>query len=89
MGSNFISGLFLENCMKLCLQEKKGASSKELLNIPISVSLLHEKEYENMLLCSKKRRSASEKRTMTTQKENKKDSILVDILLRSSVAKIM
>lgn len=75
--------------MKLCLQEKKGASSKELLNIPISVSLLHEKEYENMLLCSKKRRSASEKRTMTTQKENKKDSILVDILLRSSVAKIM
>jgi len=33
--------------MKLCVKEllKKGVSSKELLNIPIAVSLLLEKEY--------------------------------------------
>lgn len=49
--------------MKRCLQEKKGL---ELLNIPISVSLLYEKEYENMM--SKKRRSVSEKRTATYEK---------------------
>jgi hypothetical protein len=51
--------------MKRCLQEKKGL---ELLNIPISVSLLYEKEYENMMQCSKKRRSVSEKRTATHEK---------------------
>ena len=49
--------------MKRCLQERV-----ELLNIPISVSLLYEKEYENMMQCSKKRRSVSEKRTTTTEK---------------------
>ena len=56
--------------MKRCLLEKK-----ELLNIPISVSLLYEKEYENMIQCSKKRRSVSEKR-MTTHEKNK--SLLVN-----------
>lgn len=55
--------------MKRCLQERV-----ELLNIPISVSLLYEKEYENMMQCSKKRRSVSEKRTTTTEKNK---SILV------------
>jgi hypothetical protein len=66
--------------MKLCLQEKKGISSKELLNIPISVSLLYEKEYENMIQASKKRRSVSEKRTATHEKNK---SILVDVLIHS------
>lgn len=59
--------------MKCCLQEKV-----ELLNIPISVSLLYEKEYENMMQCPKKRRSVSEKR-MTTHEKNK--SLLVDAAL--------
>ena len=37
--------------------------SKELLNIPISISLLHEQEYENIVrhLQLEKRRSLSEK----------------------------
>lgn len=40
---------------------QKGIS-KELLNIPISNSLLHEREYENVVrLCHEKRRSSSEK----------------------------
>lgn len=50
--------------MKPCLKEalKKGISSNELLNIPISISLLYEKEYENMVrLRNEKRRSSSEK----------------------------
>ena len=49
--------------MKRCLQERV-----ELLNIPISVSLLYEKEYENILQSSKKRRSVSEKRIVTHEK---------------------
>ena len=61
--------------MKRCLLEKKEVISKELLNIPISVSLLYEKEYENMMQCSKKRRSVSEKR-ITTHEKNK--SLLVN-----------
>ena len=61
--------------MKRCLQEKKPLSSKELLNIPISISLLYEKEYENIIQCSKKRRSVSEKR-VTTHEKNK--SLLVN-----------
>ena len=61
--------------MKRCLLEKKEVTSKELLNIPISVSLLYEKEYENMIQYSKKRRSVSEKR-MTTHEKNK--SLLVN-----------
>lgn len=70
--------------MKLCLQEKKGVSAKELLNIPISVSILYEKEYENMMqISNKKRRSVSEKRT-TMHEKNK--SILVDVL---SAAKVL
>jgi hypothetical protein len=65
--------------MKLCLQEKKGTSPKELLNIPISVSLLYEKEYENMMqISNKKRRSVSEKR-MATHEKNKGISIDVSI----------
>ena len=56
--------------MKCCLQEKKEVTSKELLNIPISISLLYEKEYENMMQCPKKRRSVSEKRT-TMHEKNK------------------
>jgi hypothetical protein len=59
--------------MKLCLQEKKETTSKELLNIPISVSLLYEKEYENMIQYSKKRRSASEKRATTYEKNKSMD----------------
>lgn len=54
--------------MKLCLKEsvKKGISSKELLNIPISISLLHQKEYENMVRYStEKRRASSEKNKST------------------------
>jgi hypothetical protein len=37
--------------------------SKELLNIPISISLLHEREYNNVVrhLHNEKRRSVSEK----------------------------
>lgn len=37
--------------------------SKELLNIPISISLLHEREYHNVVrhLYHEKRRSVSEK----------------------------
>jgi len=37
--------------------------SKELLNIPISISILHEREYDNVVrhLYSEKRRSVSEK----------------------------
>ena len=69
--------------MKLCLQEKKGVLSKELLNIPISISLLYEKEYENIMQCSKKRRSVSEKRTVVHQKNK---SILVDVF---PVAKVV
>jgi len=65
--------------MKLCLQDKKGL---ELLNIPISVSLLYEKEYENMIQSlHKKRRSVTEKHTSTYEK-NKSKRIL-------SVAKFM
>jgi hypothetical protein len=66
--------------MKRCLQERV-----ELLNIPISVSLLYEKEYENMMQCSKKRRSVSEKRTTTTEKNK---SIFVDISIRSNACVI-
>ena len=63
--------------MKLCLQEKKGVLTKELSNIPISVSILYEKEYENIIqILNKKRRSVSEKRTTTHEK---KKSILVNI----------
>jgi hypothetical protein len=69
--------------MKLCLQEKKGLSSKELLNIPISVSLLYEKEYENMIQSSKKRRSVSEKKTASYEKNK---SMFVDI---SPIAKLV
>jgi len=72
--------------MKLCLQEKKSILTKELLNIPISVSLLYEKEYENIMQCSKKRRSVSEKRTVTHEKNK---SLPVDISIRSSVAKLV
>jgi hypothetical protein len=47
---------------------KKGISSKELLNIPISLSLLHQKEYENMIrLPNEKRRSSSEKNKSIVQ----------------------
>jgi hypothetical protein len=60
--------------MKRCLQEK---TVLELLNIPISVSLLYEKDYENMMQCSKKRRSVSEKR-MTTHEKNKSLPIIAD-----------
>jgi hypothetical protein len=60
--------------MKRCLQEKKVL---ELLNIPISVSLLYEKEYENMMQFSKKRRSVSEKR-MTTHEKNKSLPVIAD-----------
>lgn len=37
--------------------------SKELLNIPISISILHEREYDNIVryLYNEKRRSLSEK----------------------------
>jgi hypothetical protein len=37
--------------------------SKELLNIPISISILHEREYDNVVryLYNEKRRSLSEK----------------------------
>jgi len=69
--------------MKRCLQEKKGL---ELLNIPISVSLLYEKEYENMMQCSKKRRSVSEKRIATHEKNK---SVHVNISSYSSVATIV
>jgi len=62
--------------MKLCLQEKKGV---ELLNIPISISLLYEKEYENVMQCvNKKRRSVSEKR-MTTHEKNKSIPVAISI----------
>jgi hypothetical protein len=69
--------------MKLCLQEKKGLSSKELLNIPISVSLLYEKEYENMIQSFKKRRSVSEKKTASYEKNK---SMFVDV---SPIAKLV
>jgi hypothetical protein len=44
------------------MKPQKGIS-KELLNIPISVSLLHEREYDNMIrhVYREKRRSLSEK----------------------------
>ena len=62
--------------MKRCLQEP--------LNIPVSVSLLYEKEYENIIqFLNKKRRSVSEKRT-TTHEKNK--SIRNDV---SPVAKFV
>ena len=84
MLSNFISGLFLENYMKPCLQEKKGRVSKELLNIPISVSLLHEKEYENIIQSlNKKRRSNSEKRINI----NEKNKIRIDTSIATIVFK--
>ena len=40
-----------------------SGQSKELLNIPISISILHEREYNNVVrhLYSEKRRSLSEK----------------------------
>lgn len=69
--------------MKRCLQEKKGL---ELLNIPISVSLLYEKEYENMMQCSKKRRSVSEKRTTTNEKHK---SMHIDVSIYPSVAALV
>jgi hypothetical protein len=66
--------------MKRCLLEK----GVELLNIPISVSLLYEKEYENIIQSSKKRRSVSEKRT--TYEKNK--SVLIDSHLFSKASVI-
>jgi hypothetical protein len=51
--------------MKLLRTEPSALSkqSKELLNIPISISILHEREYDNVVrhLYSEKRRSVSEK----------------------------
>jgi hypothetical protein len=61
--------------MKLCLQENKGL---ELLNIPISVSLLYEKEYEIMIQRqNKKRRSVTEKHISAHEKnKNKRINVL-------------
>ena len=76
--------------MKLCVKEslKKGASSKELLNIPISISLLYEKEYENMMQHSnQKRRSSSEKRSAPTEKN--KSTMVNHMPLRSYATEVI
>lgn len=50
------------------------SSSKELKNIPISKSLLHEQEYNNLCLLLKSTKGAINKRRAFSEKSSDKDN---------------